>query len=355
MTMNVSISSALARRAITLGAILAVAALTGPLALSAQSTSGWQMPRTAWGDPNLQGDWTNATLTPFQRRGGQGPILTAEQVLAIESGQAEAVAERAAPSDPNRPPPPAGGTNPICIDGPTSCYNEVYRQPGETVAYIDGEPRSSLVTYPADGRVPDRTDEAGRRIEAFNASRADFGPFDHPELRPLAERCLVSFGSSAGPPMLPNYWYNNNYTIVQNADYVMINIEMVHDLRIIRLGEPKLLPDGLYPWFGDSWGHWEGNTLVVETTNFNPDHWFQGAPPSKERKITERFTRVGDETILYEFSIDDPVIYTGVWGGEIPFTKLEGQVYEYACHEANYSLGNVLSGARYQERREGGR
>ena len=208
---------------------------------------------------------------------------------------------------------------------------------------------------PADGRIPQLTDEARKRMADRTALRSQFGPYDHPELRPNAERCLVSFGSSAGPPMLPNYWYNNNYTIVQNADYVMIMAEMVHDVRIIRLGEPTSMPEHIRPWFGDSWGRWEGNTLVVETTHLNPDHWFNGAPPSEERKVIERFTRVAEGTILYEFTIDDPTTYTGVWGGEIPFQRLDDQVLEYACHEGNYALSNVLSGARYQERTEGRR
>ena len=217
---------------------------------------------------------------------------------------------------------------------------------------MNGEPRSSLVTNPPDGRVPELTPEARLRLEEYRARRSQFGDFDHPELRPLGERCLVSFGSSAGPPMLPNYWYNNNYTIVQNADYVMIMTEMVHDVRIIRLGQAKSLPRNLRPWFGDSWGRWEGNTLVVQTTNLKPEHRFRGVPPSEDRKVTERFTRVDDETILYEFTIDDPTTYTSSWGGQIPFKRFDNRLYEYACHEGNYALSNVLSGARYQESRE---
>ena len=151
--------------------------------------------------------------------------------------------------------------------------------------------------------------------------------------------------------MLPNYWYNNNYTIVQNEEYVMIMAEMVHDVRIIRLGEPVEVDAELRPWFGSSWGWWDGNTLVVETTNLNPTHWFRGVPPSSERRVIERFTRVDDETILYEFEIDDPGTYEERWGGQIPFKALgDDLLYEYACHEGNYSLPNVLSGARYEER-----
>ncbi len=155
--------------------------------------------------------------------------------------------------------------------------------------------------------------------------------------------------------MLPNYWYNNNYTIVQNADYVMIMAEMVHDVRIIRLGEPDPISEDLRPWFGDSRGWYEGNTLVVETTNIHADQSFSGASPSGERKVIERFTRVDQETVLYEFTIDDPTIYTGVWGGQVPFKQLDGLVYEYACHEGNYAIAGVLSGARWEEKNGGGR
>ncbi len=309
----------------------------------------WEVPRTASGHPDLQGNWTNATLTPFQRPAGQGPVLSAAQVAEIESGQAEEVAERSLPSDPDRAPPDPGGTDPVCIDGGTTCYNEVYREPGDRVAVVNGEYRSSLVTDPPDGRVPELTAEGQRRVEEARAFRSRFGAYDHPELRPLAERCIVSFGTSAGPPMLPNYWYNNNYTIVQNADHVMIMAEMVHDVRIIKLGERRALPDDVHLWFGDSWGHWAGDTLVVETTNLQPDHAFRGVAPSNERRVIERFTRVDQETILYEFTIDDPVVYTRSWGGQVPFKRFDDLLYEYACHEGNYAMSNVLRGARYQE------
>ena len=139
--------------------------------------------------------------------------------------------------------------------------------------------------------------------------------------------------------MLPNPFYNNNYTIVQTADYVMIHTEMVHDTRIIRLGEPAPLPNYVRPWMGDSWGRWEGDVLVVETTNFNPLHTFRRTLPSDDLKVIERFSRV-----------DDPTTYTQTWGGEIPFRKVDDLLYEYACHEGNYALPNILTTARYLER-----
>ena len=137
---------------------------------------------------------------------------------------------------------------------------------------------------------------------------------------------------------------------MQNADHVMIVAEMVHDVRIIRLGEPRPLPKENRPWFGDSWGRWEGNTLVVETTNLHPSQAFRGIPHSEDMKVIEKFTRVDEGTILYDFTIEDPKTYTESWGGEIPFKKFNDLLYEYSCHEGNYALSAVLSGARYQER-----
>ena len=219
------------------------------------------------------------------------------------------------------------------------------------MAVCDGEPRSSLVTNPANGRRPALTPEGERRVQEYEDFRDQFGLYDHPELRPLAERCLTSYGSPAGPPMLPTGLYNSNYIIVQTPDHVLIMTEMVHDARIIRIGDGPKLPPHIRPWMGDSWGHWEGDVLVVETTNIHPLQPYSSA----EMKVTERFSRMAEDAVLYEFTIDDLTTYTDVWGGEVPFTRLDGQVYEYACHEGNYSLPNVLGGARYQEKNEIGR
>jgi hypothetical protein len=341
--------TALGRLALLSSLVLAPSAVLPPdAAAQARQAAGWQLPRTEHGHPDLQGNWTNATLTPIERPRGQAAVLTAEQAAALEAGHVETVEQRAAPSDPNRPLPP-GGDNPVCIDGGTTCYNEVYRDPGDRVAVVNGEYRSSLVTNPPDGRVPAFTQRVLAEAAERRAFNAQFGQYDHPELRPLAERCIVSFGSNAGPPMLPNYWYNNNYTIVQTKDHVMIMTEMVHDVRIIRLGEREPLPAGIRPYFGDSWGRWEGNTLVVETTHINPAVTFRGAPFSERGKVIERFTRADAETILYEFTVDDPEVYTATWGGQVPFRRLDDLVYEYSCHEGNYALEGVLRGARYEE------
>jgi hypothetical protein len=205
--------------------------------------------------------------------------------------------------------------------------------------------------------VPAQTPEARQRAQQRLAVMKGRGQYDHPEFRPLAERCLMSFGSNAGPPMLPNYFYNNNYQIVQTKDHIMILVEMVHDVRVIRMAgarstlrELQRLPKQIRPWMGDSIGRWEGDTLVVETTNFHPLQQFRGA--SENLKVTERFTRVDADTINYKFTIEDSTTFTAPWSGEVPFRRTDELIYEYACHEGNYALANVLSGERNREKRE---
>ena len=308
---------------------------------SAAAAQQWVMPRTPDGHPDLQGNWTNGTITPFQREEGRGPVFTLEEVARLEGRAEDRVVSGAEPSDPDRPPLSAGGD--------IGSYNDVYFERGVRVAVINGEPRSSLLTNPPNGRRPPLTPEAQRQQQERTEFRSQFGDADHPENLSLTVRCLM-FGSNVGPPMVPNGAYNNNYTIVQTADYVVIHAEVVHDTRIIRIGDGPRLPDHVRPWMGDSRGRWEGDALVVETTNIYPLHTFRGIRPTKNLKVFERFTRVDQETILYEFTIDDPTTYTEPWGGEIPMKALHGQLYEYACHEGNYSLAGILSGARYQER-----
>ena len=328
-----------------LAGALAWVAVQAAAPLAAQFPSAWTVPRTPDGHPDLSGDWTNVTITPFEREEGQEPVLSWDDVARLEGG-AEARVERGAQaSDPDRPPPQVGAS----VGG----YNNVYIDRGDRVAIVNGEPRSSLVTRPASGRRPPLTPNGRRRAAERRAFLAQFGEYDHPELRPLGERCVVSFGTSAGPPMIPNNFYNNNYTLVQTADHVLILTEMVHDVRVIRLGEKQPLPAHVTPWFGDSWGRWEGDALVVETTNLNPSHPFRGIVPTERTRVLERFTRVDEETILYEFTIDDPDNYTELWGGEIPFKKFDDLLYEYSCHEGNYALQGILSGARYQESQAG--
>ena len=338
------------------GASVGVAPLSAAAVELTPDQRQWVMPRTSDGHPDLQGNWSNATITPLGRPRGRGPVLTPDQVAEIEGRREEFIEVLSATSDPNREAPAVGGvrTGDFAFDaasGGTGGYNYVYIDGGDRVAIYNGESRSSLVTNPADGRIPSLTPEARQRRSERGEFNRQFGAYDNPENRPLSDRCLMSFGSNAGPPMLPNYFYNNNYTIVQTADHIMIMTEMVHDVRIIRMGERVPLPEQVRPWMGDSWGHWEGDTLVIETTNLHPLQRFNGNP-SDNLKVIERLTRVDQSTINYEFTVIDPETYTAEWGGEVPMKALEGLIYEYACHEGNYALGAILSGARYQERLE---
>ena len=302
------------------------------------SDAEWEIPRTPDGRPDLQGTWTNQSLTPIQRgRNQESLVYTPEQVAQIEQGYVDRFIRGSQPSDPDRPAPPTGQG--------VGTYNNIYFETGNRVSVVNGEPRTSLITVPSNGRIPALTPEAQARRAERRESRSQFAQYDHPEMRPLAERCLTSYGSPAGPPMLPNGGYNSNYIIVQTPDYVMIMTEMVHDTRIIRMGDGPRLPAHIRPWMGDSWGHWEGDVLVVETSNIHPLQPYSSA----DMKVTERFSRMHEEAILYEFTVDDPSTYTESWGGQIPMMAMHDQIYEYACQEGNYSLEGVLSGARFQE------
>jgi hypothetical protein len=310
----------------------------------ASNAGQWEVPRTPDGHPDLEGRWTNQSMTPIQRRTSQESLVyTPEEVAEIEQGYVDRTVSGAQPSDPDRPPPPPKNTI-SAVDS----YNDVYFERGNLVAVVNGEPRTSLITVPANGRIPGLTPEAQARRTERRESRSQFAQYDHPELRPLAERCLTSYGSPAGPPMLPNGGYNSNYVIVQTPEYVMIMTEMVHDARIIRMGDGPRLPSHIRPWMGDSWGHWEGDVLVVETTNIHPLQPYS----AEDMKVTERFSRMSEDAILYEFTVEAPSTWAEPWGGQIPMMAMRDQMYEYACQEGNYALSAVLSGARYQERME---
>ena len=211
-----------------------------------------------------------------------------------------------------------------------------------TVANIDGEYRTSMIIEPSNGRIPPLTAAGQQRTAARAARNANDGP----EGRALGERCLLSFGSASGPPMLP-VMYNSYYQIVQSPGYVVILVEMVHDARIIRI-QDRHTPGGIKKWMGDSVGHWEGDTLVVETRNFRPEQSFRGS--SENAVVTERFTRVAKDKIVYRFTVDDPATFTSAFTGELPFASVDANIYEYACHEGNYALPGILSGAREAEK-----
>jgi hypothetical protein len=357
--------------------LLSVLSLSvAPLDAQAPATATrkpWVVPRTPDGKPDLQGNWTNETQTPLERMGKQGLTLTNEEAAAIEA-RAKAVEEfRDKASDPDRPAPKAGGDTktltapgqPSFIEliaeaagGAVGGYNGLWLDSGNSVIRIDGVARSSIIIDPPDGRLPALTPEGKQRLTARAALARKYGEFDHPETRPLADRCLLSFGSNAGPPMLPNYFYNNNYTIVQTPDHVMILTEMVNDVRIVRIGAKDHVPANVQPWMGDSIGRWEGDTLVIETTNIHPQQlaqssilWpYRGA--SEKLKVTERLTRTGPDTILYKFTMEDPSTFTAPFTGELPFNRIDEPIYEYACHEGNYAMSNILSGERAKEKRE---
>jgi len=334
--------------------LLALCLLFAAGASTLLAQDAWVVPRAPDGHPDLSGNWTNATLTPFERRPGQSPVLTAEEAADREAREAAAMRAGAAASDPER--------GVLQVGGNVGSYNSVFWNRGDRVAVVNGEARSSLLTIPSDGRIPPLTPDGERRLAEYRAFVGQFGEADNPENRPNVERCILS-RSLAGPPMTPNQVYNNNYTIVQTADHVVIMAEMINDARIIPLGEGGTRanarvrpPTDVRVWLGSSWGRWEGDTLVVETTNLHPGMVFHfQPPPSAELKVTERFTRVDEETIVYQFLVEDPTTYTEAWGGEIPFKRFPQDLYEYGCHEANYALEDILRGARYLERSAAGR
>jgi hypothetical protein len=311
----------------------------------------WKAPRTEFGHPDLQGNWSNATLTALERpQQFKSLVLSPDEAASIEGAAARHVEDNAKPTDPTH------GIQDLPKDcgygfSGTNCgYNNFWVDRGTQVVRIDGKPRSSFITHPESGRIPALTDEARQRMGARMAARRGAGAIDGPEMRSLGERCLMSFGSSAGPPMLP-LMYNNTYSIAQTKDHVMILVEMVHDARIIRL-DGKRGPKGVPRWMGESVGRWEGETLVVETTNFHPLQSFRGSSP--DMKVTERFTRTSADQIMYQFTVEDPSTWAQPWGGELPMNATADLMYEYACHEGNYALPGILAGAREEERVAGG-
>ncbi|PCH58432.1 MAG: hypothetical protein COC19_08495 [SAR86 cluster bacterium] len=325
--------------------IIAIASLVPLLLVSGLSlgqADTYTVPRTVDGVPDLQGMWTNNTITPLSRPAQYGDqlVLSPTEARQLEIDVASYNSEKSLASDPSREAPTKGQ-----IDLADS-YNNFWMDGGTLVARYDNEFRSSLIVAPADGQIPAYTTAAQQRIDAARAVRRSGGAFDGPESRPLAERCIMSFGSSSGPPMLP-ILYNNHYQIVQSPGYVMILVEMVHDVRIIRIDDTPL-PEAMRRWMGDSTAHWEGDTLVVHSTNLNTKQAYRGA--SENFAVTERFNRVADDSINYSFTIEDPDTFTQDWSAQIPMTRTDDKLYEYACHEGNYSLPGVLAGARRAER-----
>ncbi len=307
--------------------------------------------------PDLSGTYDIATLTPVQRPKafGDNLFLTPEQAEELVATEAKLQADGAQASQVDRDAPPAGGDGSEGAAGNVGGYNTFWIDRGTDVIEIDGKFRTSLITEPADGRRPAMTPIAQaammKRFASFRENKGDAwwmpgpGPYDNHEQRPLGERCILGFGTTSGPPMFP-VLYNNLKRIVQTKDHVMILIEMVHDARIIRLNS-KHVPATVRSYMGDSIGHWEGETLVVDTTNFNDQPGLYGA--SADLHVIERFSRSDNGDLLYSFRVEDANTWSKPWGGEYPWPKSTDKVYEYACHEGNYALGNIMRGARRLE------
>jgi hypothetical protein len=305
------------------------------LVLLAATTAGAQdtVRRTPWGDPDLEGIWTNATLTPLQRP----PELAGKEFFTPEEA-AQFRRTRIEQTNADRPLPP----------GQVGAYNDAFFERGTSLVRSG---RTSLIVDPPDGRIPALTPEAERKVEA-RRQREVTSPADTPEDRWLTERCIL-FGATV--PMLPEP-YNNNYRIIQSPGYVTVLVEMNHDARVIPIDGRPPLGDRIQQWMGDSRGRWEGSTLVVETTNLKFNHqsrfgvgYLNGL--SDERlKVTERFTLTDANTLTYRATIEDPTVFVRPWTLELPMQRTEGPLYEVACHEGNYGMFNILSGHRAEER-----
>jgi hypothetical protein len=329
------------------------------LSLSAAAAAGpYQVPHNGYGQPDFTGAWSNATLTPQARPAlyGTRKVFTPDEVKLVEGVEAAKDA--------------AGRKSTANAGSNVGAYDRGWIDNGVSVMRVGGEPRTSLITtpdgqppphrgapahvLPANAGSPEAAREAIRQSAQFDQFEAQgseaaghMGDFDNPEGRGVGERCLIGFGRNAGPPMFPNGWYNNNYQIQQGKDAVAIVVEMVHDARIVRLNAAHRTDD-VRPWFGDSVGRYEGDTLVVETDHFPKEQAYDGA--WTDLKVTERFTRVAEGRLLYRFTVEAPSVWDKPWGGEYEFHTLKGRVYEYACHEGNYALPGILAGARAAER-----
>lgn len=292
------------------------------LAVGHADAGGYRAPRTASGAPDLQGIWTNLSLTRLERPADiKDLVLSDAEAPAIERKIIDKVAHP--------------------IDDPTGGHDSEWWD-GAALARIDGHARTSWIVSPADGKLPYTAE--GQRLAGAKRAAA-LGAFDGPEARALSERCLIPSWGAAGPPIL-NSPYSALYQIVQTADRVVILSELNGDVRIVRLNAQHP-PSTMRFLAGDSIGHWEKETLVVETAGFLPGESYRTLPYlSSEARVTERFTRVSPTEIRYEFSVEDPAIFKQVWRAEMPFLASQAPLYESACHEGNYSLPNILAGAR---------
>ena len=308
-----------------LGILVAVVLLAAPA-----STKPWT-PRTPDGQPDLQGFWTNTTYTPLERpKNVTAEFYTKEEAVEIAKRAGAIEAEQTTP-----------GTIPDVHYDFTQFGLDRSQSP------LPFNLRTSLIVDPPDGRIPPMTTEGqARAAERAEARKRMGGATDKAQNQPLSARCITT--DRAGPPMLAGA-YNNNYQIVQAPGYVMILVEMIHDARIIPLDGRPHLPGNARQWMGSYRGRWEGDTLVVETTNFNGKSPFRGS--SEHMRLIERFTRVDEDTLVYRFTVDDPATWTRSWSAELPMKRISGPLFEDACHEGNYGLYNTLAGARAEDKK----
>ena len=336
--------------------------------LAGFSAAGQSGPRTPDGHPDLQGTYDLSTMTPLERLPGDPPFLSKEQAEALQKKEIARRLEDNRPESADRPAPPVGGdkTPPKSFyevlerlgGGAVGGYNRFWLQQGAAYTVVDGQIRTSIVIDPPDGHVPPINAAARKRMaaeratptsdarESQDAAAEPAGSFDNPEQRPLGERCLLGFGSTSGPPALPDYFYNDLHQIVQTPDSIMILTEMVHDARIVRMNAQHL-PKNIRRWMGDSVGHWEGDALVIDTTNFTDKTRYRGS--TENLHVVERLSRVDAKTLLYRFTVEDPETWDRPWTGEYTWPVTTKPIYEYACHEGNYALGDILRGARRHE------
>jgi hypothetical protein len=309
----------------------AAAAAAKPASTPAKAASSYKVPRTADGVPDFQGFWTNATLTPLQRPNG----VTAEYVTKDEFEKR--VAQRVAQDEEQTTP---GTTGDVHYD-----FTQFGLDKTQSKITTNGY-RTSLIVDPPDGKIPPQTPEGQKRNQALAAERKQQGALtDRVQNMALGTRCIIT---NAGGPPLMDAGYNANYQIVQSKENVLLLTEMIHDARIIPVDNRPAPPEGYKGWMGSSRGHWEGDTLVVETTNFNGRNPFQGS--SDKLKVTERFTRISPDQIQYRFTVEDPATWTRPWTAEEILVKTEGPIFEHACHEGNYGVYNTLVGARREEK-----
>ena len=345
------------RRAMVLMLGVALCVASPALAVAAEKAptpASWKPTRNAIGQPDLSGYWSNATLTPLTRnsRISNKATLTAEEAKGFESIWAKALADSDAPTDPDVSTETVQASNLasklveirpdfIAAGGDTGGYNTFWIDPGTHLVEINGQYRTSILTTLNGLPMPRKP--AAPVPKGFGQYRDIYDSYEN---RSLGERCITGFGRNNGPPMLPNGYYNNNYQIMQTPDSVVIEVEMIHDARIIRLSD-KHGPDGPRRWMGDSIGRWEGDVLVVETTNFPRAQAFHGS--WQTLKVTERFSRAAEDRLLYRFTVEDPALWDRPWGGEYEFAKAPREIEEYACHPNDQTVQGSLEGSRYEE------